>query len=150
MPQKWLVQMQNKVEESWLMQYDLPCFAVIWTESNFLLPAFVQIRLVPNQEQPSKVVFFCYVVKTMPSKNTRTFLYPNESSKNNKGIQVSLIMTDALKRSYRPLKIVYHAKKRNLHILFNFQHQWTASGLFQMIHRVLLQLNFTKHFLPRS
>ena len=50
------------------MQYDLPCFAVIWTESNFLLPSFVQIRLVPSQEQPSKVVFFCYVVKTIPAK----------------------------------------------------------------------------------
>ena len=59
-------------------------------------------------------------------------------------------MTDALKTSYGRLNIVNYTKKKNLHILFNFQHQWVASGLVQMIDKVLLQLAFKKHFLPRS
>ena len=64
------------------MQYNLPCFVVIGTESNFLLSAFEEIRSVTNQEQPckplSREVFFSYVVKTIPSKNTRTFAIPDK------------------------------------------------------------------------
>ena len=130
------------------MQYDLPCFAVIWTESNFLLPAFVQIRLVPNQQQPPKVVFFCYVVKTIPSKNTRTFPYPNESSKNNKGIQVSLIMTNTLNRSYRPLKIVYHAKKKICIFCLIFNTNGQPQGYFRWFTGCYYSLTLQNTFSP--
>ena len=95
------------------MQYNLPCFVVIGTESNFLLSAFEEIRSVTNQEQPykplSREVFFSYVVKTIPSKNSPYFSDPRKGinpPKIRKGIQVSLIMTDALKTSYGRLKIV--------------------------------------------
>ena len=101
------------------MQYNLPCFVVIGSEYNFLLPAFEEIRSVTNQEQQckplSRVVFFSYVVKMIPSKNTRTFPIPKKDinpPKIRKGIQVSLIMTDALKTSYGRLNIVNYTKKK--------------------------------------
>ena len=113
-----------------------------------MFPAFVQIRLVPNRVQPSKVVFFCYVVKTIPSKNTRTLPYPNEASKNNKGIQVSLIMTDALKRSYGPLKIVYHVKKRICIFCLIFNTNGQPQGYFRWFTGCYYSLTLQNTFSP--